>query len=64
MAELHLLLGETRRSAAGAALIFLGERESVGLLEELSEGRPGALGSSAGLDRVRGRGQGLPSSLA
>ena len=36
MAELHLHLGETRRSAAGAALIFLDERESVGLLEELS----------------------------
>ena len=36
MAGLHLHLGETRRSAAGAALIFLDERESVGLLEELS----------------------------
>jgi hypothetical protein len=64
LAELHLHLGETRRSAAGAALIFLDERESVGLLEELSAVGAEPLGGSAGLDKVRGPGQGLPSSLA
>jgi hypothetical protein len=53
-----------RRSAAGAAPIFLDERESVGLLEELSAVGAEPLGGSAGLDKVRGPGQGLPSSLA
>src|SRR6202165_5623272 len=37
LAQRHLHLGETRRSAAGAALIFLDERERLGLLEEVSE---------------------------